>query len=77
MKDPRYRQRVHRSRGEMISTFCFALVGLFFAGEARVLWHDGELWKGGAIGVCALLCVAAGLRFHIHNLWLKLSSYRK
>lgn len=77
MKNPQQRPRAHRSRGEMISTFCFVLVGLFFAGEARVLWHDGTLLKSAAMGLCAVLCVAAGLRFHIHNLWLKLADYRK
>ena len=77
MKNPQHRPRAHRSRGEMISTFCFVLVGLFFAGEARVLWHEGAQLKGGAMGLCAVLCVAAGLRVHIHNLWLKLAGYRK
>ena len=62
-------RRVHRSRGEMISTFTFIIVGLFFAGEANVLWVEGDTGKAVLIGLCAVFCLAGGLRFHIHNLF--------
>lgn len=77
MTEPKSRRRTHRSRGELISTFTFAVVGLFFAGEASVLWEEGAQGKAILIGGCALMCFAGALRFHIHNLLQKLRELRR
>ncbi len=62
-------RRKHRSRGELISTFTYGVVGIFFAGETQVLWTDGETLKAAAMGLFCVLCIAGAFRFHIHNLW--------
>lgn len=62
-------RRQHRSKGEIISTVTFLLVGVFFAGEANVLWKEETVLKALFMTLCAVACIAAGLRFHIHNLW--------
>ena len=62
-------RRQHRSKGEIISTFTLLLVGVFFAGEANVLWKEETVLKALFMTLCAVACIAAGLRFHIHNLW--------
>jgi len=69
MKRKHAPRRQHTSKGEIISTFTFLLVGAFFAGEANALWQDGTSMKSLILAVCAVSCIAAGLRFHIHNLW--------
>ena len=69
--------RRHRSRGELISTFAFAVVGLFFVGEAGVLWEEGARGKAALIGLCALLSLAGALRYHIHNLWQWIEGMRR
>ncbi len=69
--------RKHRSRGEMISTFIYILVGVFFAGETRVLFDEGEVGSAILMGLFACASIAGGLRFHIHNLWHRISELRK
>jgi hypothetical protein len=69
MKRIQSQRRSHRSKGEIISTFTFLLVGVFFLGEADVLWEQNEWIKSTFMLLCALACFAAGFRFHIHNLW--------
>lgn len=69
MKQKGTPRRTHRSRGEIISTVTFILVGVFFAGEANLLWEQNDRLYASLMTLCAALCVAAGLRFHIHNIW--------
>jgi hypothetical protein len=77
LKQPEYKRRSHRSKGEMISTCCFFIVGLFFLGEANLLRSEGVLYQSFLIGVCGLLCTAAGFRFQLHNIWQRLKQSRK
>lgn len=62
-------RRKHRSRGELISTFTYGIVGVLFAGETQVIWADGETLKAMVMGLFSVLCIAGAFRFHIHNLW--------
>jgi hypothetical protein len=72
-----YKRRSHRSKGEMISTLCFFIVGIFFLGEANLLRSEGAFYHSFLIGVCGLLCTAAGFRFQLHNIWQRLQQFRK
>lgn len=65
----RSKRRKHQTRGEMISTFAFAVSGLFFIGEAHLYRAEGAIFHAVLIGFCGVLCVAGALRFHLHNLW--------
>jgi hypothetical protein len=69
--------RRHRSKGELISTFTFLGVGLFFAGETKVLLSEGQQHKAVLMGFFCVLCLAGAARFHIHNLWHLIQSKRR
>lgn len=64
-----HRPKKHETRGEMISTFAFSVSGLFFVGEAHLYFTEGAMGPAVMIGLCAVLCLAGALRFHLHNLW--------
>lgn len=51
-------QQKRRSAGEMISTLCFAGVGLWLLGSAL----DASPVKGVALGACACACLAGAAR---------------
>lgn len=70
-------RRRHRSRGELISTFTFLGVGLFFAGETNVLLSEGQRLQAMLMGLFCVLCLAGAARFHIHNLWHLIRSRRQ
>jgi hypothetical protein len=63
------KRKKHRSRGEMISTFSFFIASAFFIGESNLLHSEGAILQALLIGTCGVLCLAAGFRFHLHNLW--------
>lgn len=63
------KRKKHRSRGEMISTFSFFIASAFFVGESSLLRSEGATPQAFLIGLCGVLCIAAGFRFHLHNLW--------
>tara|TARA_B110000908_G_scaffold134202_1_gene158590 strand:+ start:342 stop:575 length:234 start_codon:yes stop_codon:yes gene_type:complete len=77
MKQPGHQRRFHRSKGEMISTCCFFIVGVFFLGEANLLRSEALLFQSFLIGVCGILCISAGFRFQLHNIWQHLKQTRK
>lgn len=77
MKKRKIGKRSHRSSGELISTFTFGAVGLFFAGEAQVLWYEGAFVQSGVILVCCIFCLAGAFRFQLHNFWNTIQSFKK
>lgn len=77
MKSKPPARRRQRSRGELISTFTFLGVGLFFAGEANVLLSESDWLKALVMGVFCVLCLAGAARFQIHNLWHFIQSRRR
>jgi|TARA_B110000238_G_scaffold195877_1_gene235740 hypothetical protein len=77
MNKPNHKKRFHRSKGEIISTCCFFIAGVFFLGEANILRSEGVFYQSFFIGVCGLLCIAAGLRFQLHNIWQRLKQLQK
>jgi hypothetical protein len=54
------------SYGQMISTMCFAGVGLFLLGEAAIT--EGQPLKLAFMAFCAELSLAGALRFQIAKL---------
>lgn len=52
--------------GQMISTLCFAGVGLFLLGE--VMLTEGDPLRSLVMSFCALLSLAGALRFQIAKL---------
>lgn len=77
MKHKQPPRRRHRSRGELISTVTFLGVGVFFAGETRVLLSEGNRLDAVMMGLFCVLCLAGAARFHIHNLWHLIQSRRR
>ena len=77
MKRLTYQKKFHRSKGEMISTCCFFIVGVFFLGEANLLRSEGVFLQSFLIGVCGILCISAGFRFQLHNIWQYLKQLQK
>ena len=61
------RKSQERSIGTMISTVCFLGLSLVFFLHASELYDAGYGAKGVALGLCALACFAAGLRFTIQK----------
>lgn len=67
------RKKSHeRSMGTMISTVCFFLMALFLFLQAADFLDAGYQLRGTVIGICALCCVAGGMRFVIHDVITKI-----
>ena len=62
----RHGQRQHRSAGDVISTFVFAIMGLWLAGTA--LAGAGPLWRDGVLWLASVASLAGALRFQIARL---------
>ena len=61
------RKSHERSAGTMISTICFLGLALVFFLHASELYDAGYHAKAAGLGVCALACLAGGLRFVIQK----------
>lgn len=70
-------RRSHRSLGELISSFSFLLVGVYFGLSAPELWAEGQAVKAVLLGVSAGLCVLAAMRFQLQNIWESIRRWRK
>ena len=67
------RRRKERSLGEMISSVSFYGLGIYAVLEAMMLYEEGgPLLKCIAIGLAGLSCVAAGARFIIADLVIRI-----
>ena len=67
------KRRRERSVGEMISSVTFYGLGIYAILEAMLLHEDGvPLLKCIAIGLAGLSCVAAGARFIIADLVMRI-----
>ena len=67
------KRRRERSVGEMISSVTFYGLGIYAILEAMLLHEDGgSLLKCMAIGLAGLSCVAAGARFIIADLVMRI-----
>ncbi len=67
------KRRKERSLGEMISSVSFYGLGIYAILEAMVLHEEGvSPLKCIAIGLAGLSCVAAGARFIIANLVMRM-----
>lgn len=66
------RKSQERSAGTMISTVCFIALALVFFLHASELYDAGYRYKAMALGVCALACLAGGLRFTIQKMLVSL-----
>jgi ABC-type branched-subunit amino acid transport system permease subunit len=67
------KRRKERSLGEMISSVSFYGLGIYAILEAMLLYEEGDsLLKCVAIGLAGLSCVAAGARFIIANLVMRM-----
>ena len=67
------KRRKDRSLGEMISTVSFYGLGIYAILEAMVLHEEGApLLKCIAVGLAGLACVAAGARFIIADLVMRI-----
>lgn len=62
----RHGQRRHRSPGDVISTFVFAVMGLWLAGTA--LSGTGAPWRDAVLWLAAGASLAGALRFQIARL---------
>ncbi len=69
------RKSQERSIGTMISTVCFLGLSLVFFLHASELYDAGYRAKAVALGLCALACFAAGLRFSIQKAVLSMLRY--
>ena len=72
------RRRRERSLGEMISTVCFYVVGVYFVFEGAALRDEGSqpikyigMWLAG------LACLFGGARFLIANLVAQVKATRR
>ena len=67
------KRRKGQSLGEMISSVSFYGLGIYAILEAMLLHEEGvSLLKCIAIGLAGLSCVAAGARFIIANLVMRM-----
>ena len=72
------RRRKERSLGEMISTICFYLVGIYFVFEGVELRDEGaKPLRYGGIWLAALACLFGGARFLIADLAAKVKATRR
>ena len=61
------------SIGTMISTVCFAMLGLFFALETVAFYEAGYRFKSIGLACAACACCAGAMRFIIQDLLLSLN----
>ena len=69
------RKSQERSIGTMISTVCFLGLSLVFFLHASELYDAGYRTTAVALGLCALACFAAGIRFSIQKAVLSMLRY--
>ena len=69
------RKSQERSVGTMISTVCFLGLALVFFLHASELYDAGYHVKAVGLGLCALACLAGGLRFAIQNAVVPVKRY--
>tara|TARA_B100000989_G_scaffold284794_1_gene251911 strand:- start:2661 stop:2885 length:225 start_codon:yes stop_codon:yes gene_type:complete len=71
------RRRKERSLGEMISTVCFYVVGVYFVFEGVALLEDGsEPLKYIGMWLAGLACLFGGARFLIADLVAQIKATR-
>ena len=72
------RRRKERSLGEMISTICFYLVGVYFVFEGFELRDGGaEPLRYAGIWLAGLACLFGGARFLIADLVAQVKATRR
>ena len=72
------RRRKERSLGEMISTFCFYFVGVYFVFEGVALREEGyEPLRYIGMWLTGLACLFGGARFLIANLVAQIKATRR
>ena len=71
-------KRRERSLGEMISTVCFYVVGVYFLFEGTALRDEGdELLRYGGMWLAGIVCICGGARFLIADLVMQLKARRR
>lgn len=72
------RRRKERSLGEMISTVCFYLVGVYFIFEGAALRDEGgEPLRYIGMWLAGLSCLLGGARFLIADLVVQVKTRRR
>ena len=72
------RQRRERSLGEMISTVCFYVVGVYFVFEGAALRDEGsEPLRYTGIWLAGVACLFGGARFLIADLVAQIKGTRR
>ncbi len=72
------RRRKERSLGEMISTVCFYVVGVYFVFEGAALRDAGaEMLRYTGMGLAGLACLLGGARFLIADLVAQVRATRR
>ncbi|MEC8127590.1 MAG: hypothetical protein VXY13_01040 [Pseudomonadota bacterium] len=72
------RRRKERSLGEMISTVCFYVVGVYFVFEGAALRDAGaEMLRYTGMWLAGLACLLGGARFLIADLVAQVRATRR
>tara|TARA_B100000242_G_scaffold158409_1_gene113128 strand:- start:242 stop:472 length:231 start_codon:yes stop_codon:yes gene_type:complete len=72
------RRRKERSLGEMISTVCFYVVGVYFVFEGAALRDAGaEMLRYTGMWLAGLACILGGARFLIADLVAQVRATRR
>ena len=72
------RRRKEQSLGEMISTVCFYVVGVYFVFEGVALREEGnEPLRSIGMWLTGLACLFGGARFLIANLVAQIKATRR
>lgn len=72
------RRRRERSLGEMISTVCFYVVGVYFVFEGAALRDAGaELLRYSGMWLAGVACLLGGARFLIADLVAQVKATRR
>ena len=72
------RRRKERSLGEMISTVCFYVVGVYFVFEGAALRDAGaEMLRYTGMWLAGLACLLGGARFLIADLAAQVRATRR
>ena len=72
------RRRKERSLGEMISTVCFYVVGVYFVFEGAALRDAGaEMLRYTGMWLAGLACLLGGARFLIADLVAQVRAMRR